>query len=153
MTLRDLIHQSTFTSPGQESLLNVIATASWVSAEISAALAPFGVTQAQFNVLRILRGRHPERYACAEIGERLLDRTPDVTRLLVRLEGAGLITRRRADHDRRVVEVAITDAGLDLLAKLDAPLGAVMDRICAHLSDAEHAQLSNLLETLRTDQT
>lgn len=152
MTLRELIHQSHFTSPGHESLLNVVATASWMSGEITAALAPFGVTQAQYNVLRILRGRHPERYACAEVGERLLDRTPDVTRLLVRLEGAGLATRRRAEHDRRVVEVGITEAGLDLLAKIDAPLTEAMERLGTHLDDAQHARLSELLETLRTDQ-
>ena len=153
MTLRELIHQSEFASPAHESLLNVIATASWMSSEISAALAPHGITQAQYNVLRILRGRHPERHACAEIGERLLDRTPDVTRLLVRLEGAGLVTRRRADHDRRVVEVGITDEGLALLAEIDAPLTETMERLGGHLTDRDHARLSDLLETLRTDQT
>lgn len=152
MTLRELLHQSEFASPTQEALLNVLATASWLSGEISAALAPHGVTQAQYNVLRILRGRHPGRYACSEIGERLLDRTPDVTRLLVRLEAAGLASRRRAEHDRRVVEVSITDAGLGLLAEIDDPLRETLARLGKHLSDTDHARLTELLETLRADQ-
>lgn len=152
MTLQDLIRQTEFASPTHEALLNVMATASWLSGEVSAALAPHGVTQAQYNVLRILRGQHPERYACSEVGERLLDRTPDVTRLLVRLEAAGLATRRRAEHDRRVVEVGITEAGLALLAEIDGPLNDTLARLGRHLSEAEHAVLSELLERLRTDQ-
>ena len=119
---------------------------------MSATLAPHGVTEAQYNVLRILRGRHPDCYACSEIGERLLDRTPDVTRLLVRLEARGLVERRRAEHDRRVVEVEITPQGLDVLAELDEPVRATLDRLTQHLSDSEKRTLSHLLETVRADQ-
>lgn len=152
MTLSDLIQQDTFASLEQEALLNVLATASWISGELTAAMAPHGVTQAQYNVLRILRGRHPERYACSEIGERLLDRTPDVTRLLVRLEARGLVKRERAEHDRRVVEVHITPEGLDVLSRLDAPVSEAIERLGRHLTDDQLSQLSGLLETLRTDQ-
>lgn len=152
MTLSDLIQQDHFASLEQEALLNVLATASWISGEMTAAMAPHGVTQAQYNVLRILRGRHPERYACSEIGERLLDRTPDVTRLLVRLEARGLIKRERAEHDRRVVEVHITPEGLDVLSRLDAPVAEAIGRLGRHLTDDQLSQLSRLLETLRTDQ-
>lgn len=153
MTLGDLIQQSRFASPAQEALLNVLATASWVSSEMNATLAPHGVTEAQYNVLRILRGRHPEPYACSEIGERLLDRTPDVTRLLVRLEARGLVRRQRATHDRRVVEVEITAEGLEVLSHLDDPVTATLDRLTVHLDRDELATLSGLLERLRTDQT
>ena len=152
MTLAELIQQRHFASPAQEAVLNVFATESWVSGEIAGALAPHGVTQAQYNVLRILRGSHPARLACSDIGDRLVDRTPDVTRLLVRLEKHGLVERRRAEHDRRVVEVAITDAGLDALAGLDDPLRDVMARVTRHLSDDDLAALSALLERMRTDQ-
>lgn len=152
MTLSDLIQQDAFASLEQEALLNILATASWISGEMTAAMAPHGVTQAQYNVLRILRGGHPERYACSEIGERLLDRTPDVTRLLVRLEARGLIKRERAEHDRRVVEVRITPEGLDVLNRLDKPVSETIKRLGRHLTDDQLAQLSGLLETLRTDQ-
>ena len=133
-------------------MLNVLATESWLSSEVSAALAPHGITRSQYNVLRILRGNHPDCYACSDVGERLLDRTPDVTRLLVRLEGQGLVERKRSKLDRRVVEVQITEAGLDLLSKIDAPLDEAITRAGRHLTDAEHAELSRLLEKLRTDQ-
>jgi DNA-binding MarR family transcriptional regulator len=153
VTLSDLIQQDRFASPAQEALLNVLATSSWISSEMASALAPFGVTQAQYNVLRILRGRHPAHYACSEIGERLLDRTPDVTRLLVRLEARGLVSRQRAEHDRRVVEVEITDEGLAVLAQLDGPVQDTIDRIGSHLSEEDLRLLSRLLETVRSDQT
>lgn len=152
MTLADLIRQDRFASPAQKALLNVLATASYVQGEMADALGPHGVTTAQYNVLRILRGCHPGHYTCSEIGERLLDRTPDVTRLLVRLEARGLIERRRAEHDRRVVEVQITDDGLDVLKNLDGPVQRTIDSIGEHLSDDQLEGLSDLLETLRTDQ-
>ena len=152
MTLAELLQQDRFASPAQEAVLNVFATESWVSGEIAAALSPHGVTQSQYNVLRILRGSHPARLACSDIGSRLVDRTPDVTRLLVRLEKHGLIERRRAEHDRRVVEVSITEAGLDTLAGLDAPVEGVMDRVTEHLSSDELATLSGLLEKMRAAQ-
>ncbi len=152
MKLADLIQQTHFASPAQEAVLNVFATASWAAGEITDALAPHGVTQAQYNVLRILRGHYPERYACSDIGERLLDRTPDVTRLLVRLEGRGLVSRERAEHDRRVVEVEITEKGLALLEQLDEPVNGVIARITRHLNGDEQATLSSLLETMRSDQ-
>lgn len=152
MTLADLIQQTEFESPALESLLNVMVTASWLNGEMAGTLTDHGITQAQYNVLRILRGKHPDCYTCSDIGSRLLDRTPDVTRLLVRLEQRGLISRERADYDRRVVEVTITDAGLALLAELDAPMREAVARMGRHLSPAEHRQLCDLLEKLRTDQ-
>lgn len=152
MTLAELIQQSHFASPAQEAILNVIATDSWLDGEMSAALADHGITQAQYNVLRILRGCHPGHHTCSDIASRLLDRTPDVTRLLERLRVRGFIHRQRAEHDRRVVEVEITDAGLAVLAALDAPMEATMTRLTRHLSDDELATLSRLLEKLRTDQ-
>ena len=152
MRLAELIQQPTFASAAQEAVLNVFATESWVSGEITAALSPHGVTQAQYNVLRILRGSHPDRLACSDIGDRLVDRTPDVTRLLIRLEAQGLVERRRAKHDRRVVEVAITPAGLDTLAKLDDPVTRVMDRVTGRLSEDDLKTLCDLLERMRDGQ-
>lgn len=152
VTLSDLIQQTRFASPAHEAVLNVFATSSWVMSEIQATLAPHGITQAQFNVLRILRGRHPEPYTCSQIAERLLDRTPDVTRLLVRLERNEWVDRQRDEHDRRVVRVAITEKGLDLLSTLDGPVSETIDRIAEPLTDDELTQLSALLERLRLNQ-
>ncbi len=152
MTLAELIQQSQFATPAHEAVLNVVATDAWISGELSGALSSFDITRAQYNVLRILRGGLPEPYTCSDIASRLLDRMPDVTRLLARLEASGLVSRQRAEHDRRVVEVSITEQGLALLARLDAPVEAAIERMTTHLSNRELATLSSLLDKLRTDQ-
>lgn len=152
MKLTELIKQNRFGSPAQEALLNVVVTGSWIMNELGAAMEPYGVTFVQYNVLRVLRGSHPEKLTCSAIGERLLDRTPDVTRLLDRLERAGLTHRERAEHDRRVVEVGITERGLEVLERMQASVEAVQQRLTRHLSQEEQRQLSELLERLRTDQ-
>ncbi|RMH63971.1 MAG: MarR family transcriptional regulator [Bacteroidetes bacterium] len=152
MKLSDLIQQTRFASPAQEAMLNIMVTSSWLTSELTGAMAPFGITPAQYNVLRILRGSHPRKLTCTDISRRLLDRTPDVTRLLNRLERSRLIHRARADHDRRVVEVGITGEGLALLERVDPVVADVQARIARHLSPEEHRQLSAFLERLRTDQ-
>jgi len=148
-TLAELIKQDRFTSPAQEAMLNVLVTYPWIMGELAAAMGAHDLTPAQYNVLRILRGAHPARVPCSYIGERLLDRTPDVTRLLDRLQRAGLVERQRAEHDRRVVEVAITEAGLDRLSEMNAPVAEAVGALMGGLSAEEQAQLSALLEKLR----
>ena len=139
-------------SSSTEALLNVLVTGSWILNELAATMAPYGVTPAQYNVLRILRGSHPETLTCSALGQRLLDRTPDVTRLLNRLERHGLIHRAPAEHDRRVVQVGITEAGLALLERMRDDIEAAEHRLTSHLSPSEHQHLSRLLERMRTDQ-
>ncbi|WP_456430234.1 MarR family winged helix-turn-helix transcriptional regulator [Rhodocaloribacter sp.] len=153
MKLADLIQQDRFPSAGQEAMFNILVTSSWLMSELTAAMAPFGITPAQYNVLRILRGSHPEAMTCSNIGARLLDRTPDVTRLLNRLERNDLIHRARAQRDRRIVEVGITEKGLALLERMDDDVEGAVERLTRHLSPEEHEHLSDLLERLRTDQT
>ncbi|AEN74577.1 transcriptional regulator, MarR family [Rhodothermus marinus SG0.5JP17-172] len=151
MKLSERIKQTRFASPAQEALLNVLVTSSWLLNELSALMAPFGVTPTQYNVLRILRGSHPGKLTCTEIGRRMLDRTPDVTRLLNRLERAGLVTRSRASHDKRVVEVGITEKGLELLARMQPVVDAAQERLMSRLSPEELRLLSELLDRLRID--
>nr|WP_304189596.1 MarR family transcriptional regulator [Rhodothermus marinus]MBO2493045.1 MarR family transcriptional regulator [Rhodothermus marinus] len=151
MKLSERIKQTRFASPAQEALLNVLVTSSWLLNELSALMAPFGVTPTQYNVLRILRGSHPGKLTCTEIGRRMLDRTPDVTRLLNRLERAGLVTRSRASHDKRVVEVSITEKGLELLARMQPVVDAAQERLMSRLSPEELRLLSELLDRLRVD--
>ncbi len=132
--------------------MNVMVTSSWILSKLSAEMAPFGVTPAQYNVLRILRGSHPAKMPCSEIGNRLLDRTPDVTRLLNRLEKVGLVSRERASYDRRVVQVGITDEGRELLKRLDPVVAACQDDVAAGLNDDELKLLSGLLDRMRRTQ-
>lgn len=152
MKLSELIKQESFASPAQKTLLNVMVSSSWVMSELSSMMATYDITPAQYNVLRILNGSHPEPLTCSAVGERLLDRTPDVTRLLNRLEGRALVERQRAAHDRRVVEVGITKEGRALLDRMASEVDAVQQRLTRHLSKDEQRQLSDLLEKLREDQ-
>jgi DNA-binding MarR family transcriptional regulator len=110
------------------------------------------VTPAQYNVLRILRGVYPGRHTCSDVGARLVERTPDVTRLLDRLERERLVERRRSTEDRRVVEVGITEQGLALLSDLDGPAEAAVAEVARHLAEDELRNVSALLEKMRTDQ-
>jgi DNA-binding MarR family transcriptional regulator len=114
-----------FVSLEEEAYLNLVRTADALTRELERYLQTFGLTSTQYNVLRILRGAGTEGITCSGISERLLAYDPDVTRLLDRMEKAGLVQRSRSTSDRRVVLTTITEAGLELLAKLDAPLEAM----------------------------
>ena len=152
MKLSELIRQKRFASAGHEAVLNVMVTSSWLNGVMTASMAPFDITPAQYNVLRILRGSDPTKMTCSDVGSRLLDRTPDVTRLLNRLEAAHLITRSRSRKDRRVVQVAISVAGRELLDRLEPVMTEMQEKMARHLSESELGELSSLLERLRTDQ-
>jgi len=109
------------------------------------------LTSNQYNVLRILRGSHPGRLACGEIAERMVARDPDITRLVDRLSTRGLVERVRAALDRRVVEVGITEAGLDLVSELDLHAGRMPKAMVGHLSATKLAQLARLLDDVLKD--
>ena len=104
-----------------------------------------GLTSAQYNVLRILRGAGPEGLPCNTIAERMISRDPDMTRLLDRMEKRELITRERQTEDRRVVKAQITDEGLKLLKKMDAPIRGLHKRQFAHMTSARLKTLMDLL--------
>jgi DNA-binding MarR family transcriptional regulator len=108
-----------------------------------------GLTGAQYNVLRILRGAEPEGLACRAIGERMISHDPDMTRLLDRMEKHGLITRARQTDDRRVVKTRITAQGLSLLKTLDEPVHDLHKRQFRHMSAARMKTLFDLLEEIR----
>ena len=105
-----------------------------------------GLTGAQYNVLRILRGAEPDGLACSTISERMISHDPDMTRLLDRMEKRGLIVRERQKDDRRVVKTRITASGLEILKKLDQPVREIHEKHFAHLSASKLKQLAELLE-------
>src|ERR1700736_635978 len=113
-------------------------------------LKTMGLSSAQYNVLRILRGAGNEGLACSAIGCRLISRDPDITRLLDRMESRGLISRAREEEDRRVVKTRITPEGLRVLGELDAPVQEFHRRQLHHLRPKELRTLSRLLERART---
>jgi DNA-binding MarR family transcriptional regulator len=108
-----------------------------------------GLTGAQYNVLRILRGAEPEGLPCRGIGERMISHDPDMTRLLDRLEKRALITRVRQTDDRRVVKTRITSQALGLLKTLDQPVRELHRRQFRHMSAGRLKILSDVLEEVR----
>jgi DNA-binding MarR family transcriptional regulator len=109
-----------------------------------------GLTAAQYNVLRILRGAGRAGLACREIGERMISRDPDITRLLDRMEKRNLITRERQSDDRRVVKAFVTPEGLELLKTLDRPVGALHKRQFQGIAPAKLKVLVGMLEEIRS---
>ena len=105
-----------------------------------------GLSPTQYNVLRILRGAGKAGCSCGEIAERMVTRDPDITRLLDRMETRGLVTRARADNDRRVITTHVTKEGLALLEQLDEPIQALHREQMGHLGRDVLTRLRNLLE-------
>ncbi len=127
----------------------VLRTADALSQQAEQVVRARGLTGAQYNVLRILRGAEPEGCACREIGERMISHDPDMTRLLDRMEKRGLVTRERQSEDRRVVKTRITPAGLELLKSLDQPVHKLHKRQFGHLTASRLKALSELLEDVQ----
>ena len=130
--------------------LALLQAANDLSAEIHALFKSADLTEAQYNVLRVLRGAGDTGVTCSQVGERLIHKDPDVTRLLDRLERRHLIERARDRSDRRVVRTRITGKGLAVLATLDGPLDALHEKQLGHLSEKQLAQLQSLAEAARS---
>lgn len=139
-----------FRSREQEAYLALLRTADALQTSVEAKLSEFGLTGTQYNALRILRGAEPHGLPCSEIGERMITRDPDVTRLLNRLEKRGLVKRARAKTDRRVVYGRITAAGLKLLRAMDKPIEDHGREILKHVGQEQLRQLIELLELVRS---
>jgi DNA-binding MarR family transcriptional regulator len=124
----------------------LLKTADSLSQQTEQLIKSATLTSAQYNVLRILRGAEPEGLPCRAIGERMISRDPDMTRMLDRMEKRELITRNRETEDRRVVKTRITPEGLKLLKKLDQPVRELHKKQFEHMSAARLKTLSELLE-------
>jgi DNA-binding MarR family transcriptional regulator len=145
----ELKQQKPLSSPEQEILLGLRMAAARVVEPWARFLKTTAqLTTHQYNVLRILRGSHPARLACSDIAERMIERDPDITRLVDRLEKRGLVKRSRRHQDRRVVEVGITDKGLVLVRGLDAHVQRLPKALLGHLGSKRVGQLSTLLEAV-----
>lgn len=145
----EIKQQRPFRLREEEAFVNLLRTADVLLQGVVETLKPQGLSPTQYNVLRILRGAEPKGLACREISERMITRDPDVTRLLDRLEDRGLVARTRSRADRRVITTRITDEGLRILEKLEAPIGDLHIRQLGHLKAAQLRTLIELLEQAR----
>jgi len=138
-----------FSSREEEVSLNILRTAALLEHAVAERLKPHGLTPTQYNVLRILRGAGPEGLCRSEVTERMLTPVPDATRLLDRLEEAGLVDRDRDPDDRRFVTARITRSGLEKLADLDEPVQRMHQELLGHISEEDLGRLTGLLERSR----
>ncbi len=148
--LRHELHQQKpFRSVQQEAQLSVIRTASMLTDAFERMLTPYGITAAQFNVLRILRGAEPDGLCRNELRERMLTRMPDVTRLLDRMVDAGLVERAREGEDRRKVRTRITPKARRLVDKLDDIVDEEHQRRFGHLGKERLREMIRVLTEVR----
>lgn len=134
----DLLEQTVFVA--------ILKAADSLAQDADQLIRAAGLTSAQYNVLRILRGAEPDGLPCRAIGDRMISHDPDMTRMLDRMEKRGMITRHRETEDRRVVKTRITEEGLKLLKKLDHPVRDLHKKQFAHMSQSRLKALSDLLE-------
>jgi DNA-binding MarR family transcriptional regulator len=139
-----------FQSLEQEAYLNLLRTADALFRREEKLLKGMDLSPAQYNVLRILRGAEPEGLACRDIGERMLTRDPDITRLLDRLEQRKLVRRSRTQKDRRMIITRITSLGCELLRELDVPIRSLSLDALSHMGNRRLRTLVSLLEVARS---
>ncbi|HVX13915.1 MAG TPA: MarR family transcriptional regulator [Pirellulales bacterium] len=138
-----------FDSPEQEAYLNLWRTYDRLKALEESLFADYGLTAQQYNALRLLRAQRPDSLPTLAIGARLISRAPDITRLVNKLAERGLVERKRDLANRRIVNVTITRAGLDLLDTIAAPLAECHQRQLGHLTAEQLRRLIELLKLAR----
>jgi DNA-binding MarR family transcriptional regulator len=146
--LRQRLRQDRFDSPFHEAFLNVIVASGHLRERVDRLVAPHRITSGQFNVLRILRGAQPHGLPRCEIAARMLERAPDVTRIVDRLVRAGYVERGKSTEDRRQSIATITRKGIALVEKLDPDVRDGTRELASRLTDREAELLSRLCEKL-----
>ena len=150
MKIEEAIQQKKFISEHQKAHLNILFTAPWFNQRTTAVLKPYGLTWQQFNILRILRGRHPEPATVKLLTERMIDKMSNASRLVDKLLSKGLVQRCTSEEDRRRVDVSITEEGLNLLARASDDLERGLNFEEGKLNDAEAETLNGLLDKMRS---
>ena len=145
---RELRKKTGFVSPEQEAMLNILRTSDQLENRLGRLLREYGLTNSQYNVLRILRGEG-QPLPSLDIAARTIQVVPAITGLIDRLEKQGLVKRRRGTQDRRVVYVEITTKAKRMLAKIDQPLMELHRRLLGHLHKKELREITRLMEKVR----
>lgn len=145
--LRDHIKQTApFEDSAQEAMLNLFVAAAHVRRRVERVCQKYDLQFSHHNVLRILRGVHPEGHPRCEIVDRMLDPSPDVTRLIDKLVDRGLVRRSKSETDRRMTIHTITEEGLDLLEDMDPEIRNVQRWFDGRVSDRDLQHLSRICE-------
>jgi DNA-binding MarR family transcriptional regulator len=148
MPIRERLQQRRFRTLADEAVVSLLVVADHFDQVVAPVWDRHGITADQYNVLRILRGVHPDGHPRNEVARRMIHRAPDVTRMLDRLARQGLVRRRRNPEDRRESIATITDAGLALLERVDPDVYATQTAVTEALSQRELRELVRLCDAL-----
>jgi DNA-binding MarR family transcriptional regulator len=146
----ELKQRKPFSSLEEEAFVALQRTADALSRQFEGLMKAHGLSATQYNVLRILRGAGPGGLACSEIGERMITRDPDITRLLDRMERRKLVQRARDRADRRIILAQITPDGSKVLKSLDRPVKDLHRKLLHHMGQASLRSLIQLLGEARS---
>ena len=149
MEIEKAIHQKQFSSDIERSIVNILYTGSWLSTIQLGALKSFGISLQQFNILRILKGQHPEPATVNMLAERMIDKNSNASRIVEKLRSKGFVLRTTCPDDRRRVDVVITEAGINKLEQCNVAMAQLQDDY-DKLSPVEHKELNRLLNKLRS---
>ena len=147
MKLEKAIRQKGFQNEYQKAIINIIYTHNYLIGKMNPVFKQYGITRQQYNVLRILRGQHPDPATINLIKERMLDKMSDASRIAERLKKKKLIEKSRSLIDKRAVDIIISKKGLALLKTMD-PESKKFNKLIT-LSDGEVANLNKILDNLR----
>lgn len=147
MRIEEEIKQEKFKSERQKASINLLYTSNWLINRHKEFFGQYEITPQQYNVLRILRGQHPEKISTSDIKARMLDKNSDVSRIVDRLTSKKLVSKSTCPEDRRLVDVAISKKGLTLLKTMDEHVEKLDKAI--NLSDEEAHKLNELLDKAR----
>lgn len=146
--IEELVRVKQFASPWHRVTINVIYTNNWLNVMLEKRAGAKQITLQQFNVLRVLRGQFPNPVTNNLLKERLLTKTPDISRLVDRIVSKGLVSRTKNSIDKRAVDLLITDEGMKLLQEIEEDM-MLDDVLSENLSEEECMQLSELLDKFR----
>ncbi|MFC1492584.1 MarR family winged helix-turn-helix transcriptional regulator [candidate division KSB1 bacterium] len=149
MELEKEIVVSNFRNEYHKAVVNLKYTGNWISMKTNSILKPYGISNQQYNVLRILRGQHPKPATVNLLIERMLDKSSNASRIVDKLKSKGLADRITSASDRRAVDVFITKKGLEILTSLDSDIINVEEGISKNLDNKETIELNRLLDKLR----
>lgn len=145
----DIKQGKKFENTYEKLLVNIMYTNSWLMEQQASIFKPFGITVPQYNVLRILRGAHPNPCTINSLIERMLDRMSNASRIVDRLEAKGLVERKVCPSDRRAKDVVITDEGLKLLETVDHQMNEWLDKF-NELDLRVVEKANDVLDTMRS---
>lgn len=148
MKIEDQIKVNRFKNEWHKATVNILFTNNWLTNELESRANRKDITLQQFNVLRILRGKYPYAVSNSMVKSRMINNTPDISRLVDRMVLKGLVNRTKNDIDKRSVDLVITEKGMQLLNDLEEDM-MLGDILYKNISEEEVLQLSELLDKLR----